>query len=78
MKIIQMIWSKSSDLTRVPRAPKGSVLERKWDPLFQENPGWWNIIIWPEMIDSRAFFKQLGAFFYLKQPFKRHAIGSFI
>ena len=28
--------------------PKGSVLEGKWDPLFQGNLGWWNIIIWPE------------------------------
>ena len=27
---------------------KGSFLEGKWDPLFQENLAWWNIIIWPD------------------------------
>ena len=40
---ITYIWSNYSDLTR-PGPPKGSVLEGKWDPLFQGNLGWWNII----------------------------------
>ena len=39
------IWSNYSDLTRF-FTPKGSFQEGKWDPLFQENPGWWNISIW--------------------------------
>ena len=29
--------------------PKGSEKEGKWDPLFQGNLGWWNIIIWPDI-----------------------------
>ena len=26
--------------------PQKVAKEGKWDPLLQENPGWWNIIIW--------------------------------
>ena len=32
--------------------PKGSKLDGKWDPFFQENPGWWNIINWPKNIQN--------------------------
>ncbi len=42
------IWSNYSDLTR-PKNPNGGELWRKWDPLFQGNLGWWNIIIWPDI-----------------------------
>ena len=43
----QSIWSKYSDLTRV-FTPKGS-----WGreiPLLQGNLGWWNILIWPDLL----------------------------
>ncbi len=33
-------WWNYSDFTRP--------MEGKWDPLFQGNLGWWNILIWPE------------------------------
>ncbi len=43
------IWPNYSDRKHDRFSPKGSVLEGKWDPLFQGNLGWWNIIIWPEI-----------------------------
>ena len=35
----------------------------KWDPLFQGNLGWWNIIIWPENMyvdEEKALIFQYG------------------
>ena len=43
-KIHLVKWNR--DLTR-PISPKRERLGREI-PLFQENPGWWNIIIWPD------------------------------
>ena len=56
----------SKILTRVFGPPQGSVLEGKWDPLFQGIPDWWNIIIWPDS-DSQyicpcMFFKITSEF----------------
>ena len=50
---VRCIWSNYSV------TPKGSVFfEGKWDPLFQENPGGWNIIP----------FGQMYGIFYLDLP----------
>ena len=38
-------WSNYSDLTR-PHHPNGGLVREI--PLFQGNPGWGNIIVWPE------------------------------
>ena len=37
-------WSRQSIATSAEVTPKCSFLEGKWDPLFQGNLGWWNII----------------------------------
>ncbi len=42
--------------------PKGSFLEGKWDPLFQGNLGWWNIIIWPDLFH---LFNNFFMFYFL-------------
>ena len=46
------IWSNYSDLTR----PHPKWWLSKGHLLFQENLGWWNIIIWPDFIDSLVLF----------------------
>ena len=42
------VWSNHSDVTRV-LGPQKEAMEGKWDPLFQEYPGWVKILIWPDM-----------------------------
>ena len=45
--------------------PKGSVLEGKWDPgLFQENLGWWNMMIWADIVGERE--NQLNLYTHYK------------
>ena len=46
------IWSNYSDLTR-PGPPKGSLVTGI--PLFQGNPGWWNIIISRESYPPQSY-----------------------
>ena len=38
--LVCLVW----DLIEIKVAEEG-----KWDPLFQGNLGWWNVVIWPEM-----------------------------
>ncbi len=49
---IHNIWSNYSDLTH-RFAPNGGLVREV--PVFQENPGWWNIIICP---DNMSCFKK--------------------
>ena len=43
-------WSNHSDLRRVFGPPKWWWIVREISLLFQGNPGWWNIIIWPDIL----------------------------
>ena len=45
--LFHTFWSNYSDLTR-PGAPNGGLVREI--PLFQENPGWWNIIFCPDTL----------------------------
>ena len=45
------IWSDYSDATR-PISPKKGSWWREI-PLFQGNPDWWNILVWPDHIEGR-------------------------
>ena len=47
-----LFWSNYSDVTRVLGAQKVTK-EGRWDPWFQGNPGWRNIVILPDYYFSR-------------------------
>ena len=53
-----MIWANNSNLTRL-RGPKWWWRVREMGPLFQKNLGWWNIIVWLDMIE-RDLNKRFG------------------
>ena len=71
------------DLTRV-LGPQNVAEEWKWDPLFQENLSWWNIIVWASQKSDvgtlqiifvsflvstwKVIF--LGSFFFSKRPLR--------
>ena len=46
-----LIWSNYSDLTR----PHPKWWFSKGNLLFQGNPGWWNIVIWPDLMIEAKF-----------------------
>ncbi len=56
-------WSNySRNVTNRPGHPKGSWSEGKWDPLFQKNAGWWNIMIWHRFNKKKWWFGKGDSF----------------
>ena len=58
--------------------PRCSVLEGKWDPLFQGKPGWWHIIIWPDTLSNPQLRFSFSKISPTKREFGENSRPSYI